>query len=134
MLERFKVSVLSALVLIACVGSLVLACGNGDNGTTMGGGTAGAGASAGAGAGGAGTAGDGVGGFGGDVNNGQLTVDPPMAMLTITDKAVPVMQGFTASFGGTKVPDAVWSLDNYSLGDIAGGGVFASVGLVGGKA
>lgn len=132
MLQRLKVSWLSAVLLVACAGSLAIACG--DTGES---GPQGSGAAAGSNAGGggsAGTAGDGVGGFGGDVNNSKLTIDPPSAMLTLSDKAAGVTQGFSALLDGAKVSGVSWTLDDYSLGDISDAGVFASVGIVGGKA
>jgi hypothetical protein len=131
MLERIRPRVLSAVLTTVCAGAIALACG--DNGGTGSGG-AGHGGGGDTTTGGAAGGDSGPGGFGGDPNSEKLTIDPPMAMLTITDKATPVKQAFTALLDGNKVSGAAWTLDSYALGDVSVDGVFSSIGIVGGTA
>lgn len=63
----------------------------------------------------------------------SIVVDPPTATLTITDRASPPKQTFTAKnkSGATVTP--VWTLDDYTAGTIDASGVFTAKGTVGGK-
>jgi hypothetical protein len=128
MLTRARSSFLLVVLLVACLAALFAACddsatssssssGSGSNGTSQGGSMASS------------STGFGVGG-----STQSLTIDPPMATITVTSKGTPVMQTFVAKIGDSVLTSGVtWTLDTYAQGNIDGNGAYTTLGIVGGK-
>lgn len=125
------ISVLPWLLSIACVGGTFAACDGGGESTSSSKGAAAG--SAGTGNGGAGGTGEGGDiGFGGQLMMNNLTVVPPQATITITDKNQPVKVDFKALLDGNPITPS-WSLDSYAAGSISQAGQFTTNGMVGGQ-
>lgn len=63
----------------------------------------------------------------------SITVDPPSATLTITDRSSPPKQTFTAKNKSGAPVTPTWTLDDYTAGSIDANGVFTAKGTIGGK-
>lgn len=108
-------------------------------GTTSGGSPASGGASAGGTTGNGGTTGTGAGGNGLPVppDGFTLSVDPPSAVLDITDgkaKSQPFKAIAKQKNGSSAPVSASWSIDPLDLGKLDNNGLFTSAGIVGGVA
>jgi hypothetical protein len=113
------------LLWVSCVCAAFAGCGGSDDGgTAFNGSGGGSGAKDGGGTGGI--------DIDGNIDNQPLTIDPPTATLTITDKTVVQSQQFTAKLGGAAVSPA-WSLDNYNFVIIDANGLASTTGFAAGK-
>ena len=121
------------LLLFSCILAAVYGC-SGDEGESSGGGFGTAG-SAGASTGGSSAGGSSAGGSGGldfDASIGMLTIDPPTATITITDKGIAASEQFSAKLSNGQTVTPTWVLSNYTLGTIDSQGLYTSTGIVAG--
>ena len=124
---------LRLFLVFTCVLAALYGC-SGEDGDTSGG-DLGFGGSSGAAAGGSSGSGAGDGGGGGldfDASMGTLTIDPPTATITITDKGISASEQFSAKLGNGTTVNPTWLLSNYALGTIDPNGLYTTNGFVAG--